>query len=73
MGSRTASNLLRAGHIVTIWNRKPEATAALVAIGTIQATTPKEAVLSADFVIAMLRDDLASEAVWFRTTVPCPG
>jgi 3-hydroxyisobutyrate dehydrogenase len=59
-----ASNLLKAGHTVTVWNRTPEAAAALVAAGAKQADTPKAASAAADFVIAMLRDNKASREVW---------
>ncbi len=64
MGSRMAANLLKAGHTVTIWNRTPAAADALVAAGATQAATPQEAAASADFVIAMVRDDEASRDVW---------
>ena len=33
MGSAMASNLLKAGHSVTVWNRSPEATAPLASLG----------------------------------------
>jgi 3-hydroxyisobutyrate dehydrogenase len=64
MGSRMAANLLAAGHPVTVWNRNPAAAEALVSQGAVQALTPKEAAAGADFVIAMLRDDVASRQVW---------
>jgi 3-hydroxyisobutyrate dehydrogenase len=59
-----ASNLLKAGHSVTVWNRTPEAAAALVATGAKQAASPREAATDADFVIAMVRDNEASGEVW---------
>jgi len=64
MGSRMAANLLAAGHQVTVWNRTPAAAEALVSQGAVQAFTPKQAAEGADFVIAMLRDDVASRQVW---------
>ena len=64
MGSRMASNLLRAGHSVTVWNRTPDAAAALVTAGAKQAATPKEAASHADFVLTMVRDNEASRKVW---------
>lgn len=64
MGSRMASNLLKAGHLVTVWNRTPEAAAGLVAAGARRAATPKAAATNADFVIAMVRDNEASREVW---------
>jgi 3-hydroxyisobutyrate dehydrogenase len=64
MGSRMASNLLKAGHSVTVWNRTPYTATALVSAGATLVATPKEAATSADFVIAMLRDNDASREVW---------
>ncbi len=64
MGSRMASNLLKAGHSVTVWNRTPDTATALVSAGATLAATPREAATSADFVIAMLRDNEASREVW---------
>jgi 3-hydroxyisobutyrate dehydrogenase len=64
MGSRMAANLLKAGHAVTVWNRSPAAAEALVAAGAQLADTPREAAKGADFVIAMVRDDAASRAIW---------
>lgn len=64
MGSRMAANLLKAGHPLTVWNRSPQAAEALVRAGARLAASPAEAAVEADFVIAMLRDDEASRAVW---------
>lgn len=64
MGSRMAARLLAAGHDVTVWNRSAERTAPLVEQGAQAAATPAEATAGAEVVIAMLRDDSASEAVW---------
>jgi 3-hydroxyisobutyrate dehydrogenase len=64
MGARMAANLLKADHALTVWNRTPEAAAALVRLGAKQAPTPKQAAAGADFVFAMLRDDEASRDVW---------
>lgn len=52
MGSRMAKRLEDAGHIVLRWNRS----------GATQ--TPREASTDADVIIAMVRDDKASKAVW---------
>jgi 3-hydroxyisobutyrate dehydrogenase len=54
MGVRMADRLEAAGHIVTRWNR------------TGAAQSPYEAVVNADMVIAMLRDDEASRSVWLN-------
>ncbi|WP_026202108.1 NAD(P)-dependent oxidoreductase [Bradyrhizobium sp. WSM2793] len=64
MGARMAANLIKAEHALTVWNRTPEAAAALVRMGAKQAATPKEAASGVDFVFAMLRDDEASRDVW---------
>ncbi|EJW09785.1 putative 3-hydroxyisobutyrate dehydrogenase [Rhodovulum sp. PH10] len=64
MGSRMASNLLKAGHRVTVWNRTPAAAAPLVAAGATPAKSPREAAANAAFVLSMVRDDEASRAVW---------
>ncbi len=64
MGSRMASNLLKASHSVTVWNRTPEAATGLVAAGARQAATPKAAATNADFIISMVRDNEASREVW---------
>ncbi|MGG5823466.1 NAD(P)-binding domain-containing protein [Falsiroseomonas sp. HW251] len=66
MGSRMAGRLLTAGHLVTVWNRTPEATAALAVVGARVVATPAEAAAGADIVMAMLRDDEASRDVWTR-------
>ena len=66
MGSRMAINLLKAGHELTVWNRTPEVAAPLVDAGARQAFTPRDAVASAEVIIAMLRDDGASREVWLN-------
>jgi 3-hydroxyisobutyrate dehydrogenase len=64
MGSRMALNLINAGHKLCAWNRDISRTAALRDTGATVATTPRQATANADFVIAMLRDNEASETVW---------
>ncbi len=64
MGSRMTANLLKAGHVVTVWNRSPDAAEALVSAGAKLAASPKAAAQGADFVIAMVRDDDASRDLW---------
>lgn len=64
MGTRMATNLMKADHALTVWNRAPEAAVALVRLGAKQAPTPRHAAAGADFVFAMLRDDDASRDVW---------
>lgn len=64
MGSRMAMALLKAGHEVTVWNRSQNKIAPLVAMGARTASSPRAAVATADFAIAMVRDDDASRQVW---------
>jgi 3-hydroxyisobutyrate dehydrogenase len=64
MGARIAAALLRAGHRVTVYNRSPAKTQALVAAGATSATSPRAAAQGAAFVLAMVRDDAASQDVW---------
>ncbi|MER8884870.1 MULTISPECIES: NAD(P)-dependent oxidoreductase [unclassified Mesorhizobium] len=64
MGSRMAANLLKAGHRLTVWNRSKEAAHSLISTGARLAGTPREAAAEADFVIAMVRDGIASRKIW---------
>lgn len=62
MGSAMASNLLAAGHEVTVWNRSPEKADTLVGAGARLARSPRDAA-AGDIVMTMLADDDAVEAV----------
>jgi 3-hydroxyisobutyrate dehydrogenase len=64
MGSRMATNLLRAGHELTVWNLRPEPMKTLVASGARPATTPREAAEGNEFVVTMVTNDDASRQVW---------
>src|SRR6516165_5175496 len=64
MGSRMATNLLRAGHDLTVWNLTPEPTKALVASGAKPAATPRDAAHGNEFVVTMVTNDDASRQVW---------
>jgi 3-hydroxyisobutyrate dehydrogenase len=64
MGSRMAGNLIKAGYLVTVWNRSEGPIQALKSQGALSATTPREAVKNAEFVFSMVRDDPASRSVW---------
>jgi len=70
MGSRMAARLLAAGHELTVWNRAAAAAEPLRAAGARVASSPRDAADGAEIVLAMLRDDPASEAVW---TDPAEG
>ena len=64
MGTGMAANLLKAGHEVTVYNRTPEKTAPLVALGATAARQLADA-CRGDAVITMLADDPAVESVVF--------
>ena len=64
MGSGMASNLIKAGHEVTVYNRTPEKTAPLVALGATAARHVADA-CRGEAVITMLADDPAVEGVVF--------
>jgi len=64
MGSRMALNLIKAGYNVCVWNRNIERTVPLENEGAKIAESPRLASETADFVISMVRDDKASEAIW---------
>src|SRR3954468_13057345 len=56
MGHHVASNLLKAGHQVMVWNRSQDPVQALVEKGAVAASTPQEA-LKGDAVFSMLSND----------------
>lgn len=63
MGSAMASNLVSAGHTVTVWNRSEAAAGPLVSLGAKPASTPERAVLG-EAVCSMLANDQAVRAVF---------
>jgi 3-hydroxyisobutyrate dehydrogenase-like beta-hydroxyacid dehydrogenase len=63
MGSAMASNLLAAGHALTVWNRSEPATAPLASLGAKVARTPERAV-QAEVVHSMLANDQAVREVF---------
>jgi len=67
MGRPMASRLLRAGHVLTVWNRSPERTVPLVEEGAMVASSPAKVAAGADFVITMLATPEALEQVLFAT------
>ncbi|MDZ7920703.1 NAD(P)-dependent oxidoreductase [Rhodoferax sp.] len=64
MGSRMATQLLKAGYPVTVWNRDPAKAGPLLQHGATLAASPREAVQHAAVVISMLTDDSAARGVW---------
>jgi 3-hydroxyisobutyrate dehydrogenase-like beta-hydroxyacid dehydrogenase len=65
MGAPMAERLLRAGHRLRVYARRPEASAPLVALGAISAASPADAARGADFVCTMVTDTGDVEAVLF--------
>lgn len=65
MGRPMASNLLEAGHDLTVYNRTRSRATPLADAGAAVADTPGTAALDAEIVITMLSDDAAVEAVTF--------
>jgi 3-hydroxyisobutyrate dehydrogenase-like beta-hydroxyacid dehydrogenase len=63
MGQAMAANLLRAGHILRIWNRSPEKVNELVALGAQRVAHPADTVTPDGIVITMVSDDAALDAV----------
>lgn len=65
MGAPMASNLLTAGHEVTVWNRSVDKTEALVSNGALAAKTVTDAAASAEVVIVMLSSGPVCEDILF--------
>jgi len=65
MGRGMASNLVKAGFDVTVWNRTRERCRPLVEQGARQADTPAEAVMDAEVILYCLSHDAAVEQVVF--------
>jgi 3-hydroxyisobutyrate dehydrogenase-like beta-hydroxyacid dehydrogenase len=63
MGTPMAHNLLGSGHAVTVYNRTPGKTRALIAAGAKEATSVVDAVKDAEVAITMLSDDTAIKEV----------
>jgi len=62
MGKAMAANLIKAGHVLTVWNRSPAPAAELGGIGAKIASSPGVA-FGGDAVISMLADDASTNAV----------
>jgi 3-hydroxyisobutyrate dehydrogenase-like beta-hydroxyacid dehydrogenase len=63
MGGAMASNLIAAGHTVTVWNRSPAATESLASLGARVASTPDRAA-QGDALHSMLANDDAVRAIF---------
>jgi 3-hydroxyisobutyrate dehydrogenase-like beta-hydroxyacid dehydrogenase len=64
MGAAMAANLIKAGHDVSVFNRSPGKSRALIELGAHQAADPA-GVCGGDVVITMLADDGAASDVTF--------
>jgi 3-hydroxyisobutyrate dehydrogenase-like beta-hydroxyacid dehydrogenase len=65
MGAGVASNLLKAGYKLTVWNRSAEKCKPFARKGARVAGSPADAIRDADLVIYMLSNDQAVEEVVF--------
>lgn len=64
MGFGMATQLIKAGFPLTVYNRTAERAAPLQKAGAQLAASPADAAKSADVVISMVADDAASRRVW---------
>jgi 3-hydroxyisobutyrate dehydrogenase len=64
MGSGMASNLLKAGFPLAVYNRTVAKAEPFAGLGARIAATPADAARDADFIVSMLADDVASRAAW---------
>jgi len=67
MGSGMASNLLKAGYELTVWNRSVEKCEPFARKGARVAKSPVDAIRDVDLVVYMLSNDQAVEDVVFGT------
>jgi 3-hydroxyisobutyrate dehydrogenase-like beta-hydroxyacid dehydrogenase len=65
MGGPMASNLVRRGFSVTVWNRTREKTQRLAEAGATVASSPRELANASRVVVTMVSDDAALERVLF--------
>ena len=56
MGAAMAANLARAGFPLTVWNRTPGRAGPLLALGAVEADSPRELARAADVVITCVTD-----------------
>jgi 2-hydroxy-3-oxopropionate reductase len=63
MGAPMARNLLKHGHVVTVWARRQEAMAVLLASGARSGASPADVAAQSDITITMVTDSRAVEDV----------
>lgn len=67
MGSGMVSNLVKAGHDVTAWNRTDSKYKEIEKVGAKTVTDPTQLLAGADFLMYCLADDAAVDAVFLRS------
>ncbi|MDD2337910.1 MAG: NAD(P)-dependent oxidoreductase [Geobacteraceae bacterium] len=65
MGNAMATNLVRAGFEVTVWNRTPAKCTPLIELGAHPGSSPREVVADCDITFAMLSDPAAASEICF--------
>lgn len=63
MGQPIGMNLLKAGHMLTVWNRTSSRANELVALGAKLATSPKEVAAVCDVLLTIVSDPPALESI----------
>lgn len=64
MGRGIATNFLKNGYEVFVWNRTKDAVNSLVESGAVLCQTPKEVAEKADIIFEATANDTSSQAVW---------
>lgn len=64
MGSGIATNYLKHGYVVYVWNRSTDKLAPLIAKGALKADTPRAATQYADIIFEVTANDESSKSVW---------
>ena len=65
MGSAMASNLVKAGYDVTVWNRTADKCTPVTKLGAAQGASPADVVRNSDITFAIVSDPAAAEALCF--------
>lgn len=64
MGGGIASNFLKNGYMVNVWNRTKRVTDSLIKKGSVGCNTPKEVAQQSDVVFEVTANDKSSKSVW---------
>jgi 3-hydroxyisobutyrate dehydrogenase len=73
MGGPLGDRLLGAGHGLTVYNRTPQKTEALVKNGAVCAKTPGQVIAQSETIVLMLADGAAIEGCLFSETLDWTG